>query len=434
LTVPSTTAPMRGLRWIAFVALLVAVLLAAIGLFLRHAHLQTVRNWTDAQAIATVNIVRPKREQQSSNLALPGNIQAWFEAPIYSRVSGYIKNWSYDYGAKVKKGAVLATIIAPDLDARFAAAEARLKAAQADVMVQQAKYDYAKSTFERWASAPTGVVSVQEREDRRGQYGSAHANLQASIANVSAAQGEVNRLGALEGYKEVTAPFDGYVTARETDVGALINAGSGIGGGSGPELFRVADIHEMRIYVQVPQALSAGIHPGMAAELHLPQYPDRMFSATVATTAREVNLSSRTLLVELRAPNPNGVLQPGSYAEVSFQEVPDSRALTIPTNALLFREHGLEVAVVDQHNKVALRHVTAGRNFGTEIEIVKGLDPSDRVIAGPPDSIAAGDLVQIRQQADATSFQNDYAIRRWHGGNLDRTPTSLGRQADDLRG
>jgi RND family efflux transporter MFP subunit len=395
LTASPTAAPIPGLRRIGLAALLLAMLIAASGLFWRHEHLQTVQNWTDSQAIPTVGIVRPKQELQSSNLVWPGNVQAWYEAPIYARVSGYIKDWYYDYGAKVKKGAVLATIIAPDLDGQFAEAEARLKAAQADVMVQQAKYDYAKSTFERWANAPTGVVSVQEREDRRGQYGSAQANLQASIATVSARQGEVNRLSALEGYKQVTAPFDGYVTSRETDVGALINAGSGIGGGSGPELFRVADIHEMRMFVQVPQALSAGIHPGMAAELHLPQYPDRMFAATVATTAREVNLSSRTLLVELHAPNPGGVLQPGSYADVSLKEAADIHTVVIPTSALLFRENGLEAAVVGQDNKVALRHVTAGRNLGTEIEIVKGLVPSDRVIDDPPDSIAAGDLVHI---------------------------------------
>ncbi len=387
---------MRTLRRVGIAALIVALLLAGIGIFWRHEHRQNVQQWTKAQSIPTVAVVKPSHGPPTFELILPGDVQAWYEAPIYARVNGYIKDWYFDYGAKVKKGTLLADIIAPDLDAQYAGAQARLRAADADVLVKQAEYEYAKTTYERWKNSPVGVVSDQEREDKRGSYGSALASLGAAKAMVSADQGDVDRLGALEAYKRVTAPFDGYVTARETDIGALINAGSGIGGGSGPELFRVADVHEMRVYVLVPQAMSESIHPGMSAQLKLPQFNDRSFPATVATTAREVALSSRTLLVELHAPNPDGALQPGSYAEVHFKEAAPSDMVIVPTSALLFRENGLEAAVVGPGDKVQLKHVTAGRNLGTEIEILKGLAASDEVIYTPPDSIADGDAVRVQ--------------------------------------
>jgi RND family efflux transporter MFP subunit len=385
----------RRLRRLGIGALIVAILLAGIGIFWRYEHRGTVQQWTDAQAIPSVVVVHPTHGPATFELVLPGDVQAWYEAPIYARVSGYLKDWYFDYGARVKRGDLLAEITAPDLDGQYDAARAKLRAANADVLVKQALFDYAKTTYDRWKNSPIGVVSAQEREDKRGAYGSALASLNAAKELVMADQGDVDRLAALESYKRITAPFDGYVTARETDIGALINAGSGIGGGTGPELFRVADVHEMRVYVLVPQTMSDGIRPGMKAELHLPQFDRRSFPATVATTSRAIAMSSRTLLVELHAPNPDGLLQPGSYAEVHFIEPATADRVMVPTSALLFRERGLEVAVVGPDDKVELRRVTPGRNLGTEMEILSGVSPSDRIIYTPPDSVADGDLVHV---------------------------------------
>jgi RND family efflux transporter MFP subunit len=333
----------------------------------------------------------PKRGPEHSELILPGNVQAWYEAPLYARVSGYLKNWYFDYGARVSKGAVLAEIDAPDLDAQLAAARAQLKSAQADVNVKLAQKDFAQTTYERWKGSPKGSVSEQEIEAKGGDYASAVASLQAAQANVGVDKGNVDRLVALEGFKRIIAPFDGIVTARETDIGALINIGSG--GDNGPELFRVADVHEMRVFVPVPQQVSAGIHDGLTASLYLPQFGQRAFPATVATTARAINVSSRTLLVELHAPNPDETLPPGSYTEVHFKLGAPSDTVLIPTSALLFRQNGLEVAVLGADDKIQLKRVIAGRNLGTEIEIAGGLALSDRVVDTPPDSLAAGDLV-----------------------------------------
>ena len=206
-------------------------------------------------------------------------------------------------------------------------------------------------------------------------------------------------LQALEGFKKILAPFDGVVTARETDIGALINVGSG--NNDGPELFRVADIHEMRVYVQVPQQLSAGIRQGLTAELHLPQYPDKIFKATVATTSSAINQSARTLLVELHAENHNDELQPGAYAQVTFELPSDPNIVHVPTSALIFRERGTEIAVVGPDDKVELKPVKIGRNLGTQVEILSGLSPTDRVINSPPDSLSAGDKVRIAGQQSA---------------------------------
>jgi RND family efflux transporter MFP subunit len=214
---------------------------------------------------------------------------------------------------------------------------------------------------------------------------------------------------ALESFKRIVAPFDGVVTARETDVGALINAGSG----TGPELFKVADVHEMRIYVHVPQTLSGGLTVGQKAELRLPQHPNRKIEAVVATTSQAINQSSRTLLVELHADNPLGALQPGTYAEVHFQIPPNPEVVTLPTSALLFREDGLQVATLTAGDTVALKPVKIGRDLGTAVEIVSGLTPTDRVIDSPSDSIAEGDAVQVandRKIADMAARSNPESL------------------------
>jgi RND family efflux transporter MFP subunit len=395
---PKPTGPppsSRSLRRFGLVAVAAAVIIAAVGILERRGHEAEVKQWTQEQAIPTVALISPQHGASTKRVALPGTVQAWYDASIYARVPGYLKDWYFDYGAHVKKGDVLAEIETPDLDAQLAAAQAKLNSAQAVVLVRQAEKQFAETTYERWRSSPKGVVSEQEQESKQADYNSAVARVRAAQAEAVADQGEVDRLQALEGFKKILAPFDGVVTARETDIGALINAGSG---NNGPELFRVADIHEMRVYVQVPQQLSAGIRLGLPAELHLPQYPSKSFKATVATTSSAINLNARTLLVELHAENTDDELQPGAYAQVTFELPSDPNIVQVPTSALIFRERGTEIAIVGPDDKVELKPVTLGRNLGTEVEILSGLSPSDRVINSPPDSLGAGDTVRIAGQ------------------------------------
>ncbi len=386
----------RALGWIVVMSAMTAAIAAAASGFLeRRRHEAEVSHWTKEQAVATVAVIAPTPGAKVRELVLPGTVQAWYEAPIYARVNGYLGMWYFDYGAHVKKGDVLATIETPDLDAQLAAEKAKLEAARAEVKVREAEKKFAQTTYERWKNSPKGAVSVQEVESKEAEYYTGIARLNAALSDVNADQGNVNRLEALESFKKITVPFDGVVTARETDIGALINAGSGTGGGSGPELFRVADIHKMRIYVQVPQALSADIRKGLTADLHLPQYPERTFEAAVATTSSAINIAARTLLVELHAENPESLLQPGAYAQAVFELPGNPAEVRLPTSALIFREHGTEVATLAPDNKALIKPVTLGRNLGTEVEILKGVTLADRVINSPPDSLANGEIVKI---------------------------------------
>ena len=407
----------RTLRRAGVATLIVAIAAAVTGILMRWHHDTAVKRWTDTQAVPFVSYVMPQRDGAASRLILPGDVEAWFDAPIYARVNGYLKNWYFDYGAHVKAGQLLAEIDAPDLDASFAAAKAKLVSSKAAVNVREAELEFAKTTFERWRSSPKGVVSVQETTAKRGDFESATARLNAALADVNVAQGEVDRRQALESFKRVTAPFDGVVTERNTDIGALINAGSGVGGGSGPVLFRVADVHEMRTFVQVPQRISADIREGQKADLFLPQFPDKSFPATVATTARSINLSARTLLVELHAANPEGLLQPGSYAEVHFKLPPDPNVLSLPTSTLIFRGHGLEVAVIGQDNRIEVKKISIGRNLGSRVEVLSGLSPSDRVVISPSDSLAAGDFVRIAGGATADEKQPEAGAEMQNNSN-----------------
>jgi RND family efflux transporter MFP subunit len=382
----------RALRRVGLATAALAAVAAAAGILLRQGHEAAVAKWTDAQAIPTVAVIAPEHNGVDDMLTLPGTIQAWYESPIYARVNGYLKNWYVDYGAHVKKGDVLAEIDAPDIDAQLAAAQSKLNSAKALVKVRESEQQFAQSTYVRWRDAPKGVVSVQEQEAKQADYGSAVARLNANEADADADQNDVDRLQALEGFKKIIAPFDGTVTARETDVGDLITAGSGT---NEQQLFRVADTHKMRIYVRVPQQESAGIQPRLTAAMHLPQYPDKTFRATVVTTSNAINVNSRTLLAELQADNRQGLLQPGAYAEVEFELPSNPQVMRIPTSALLFREHGLRVATVGPDNKVEVKAVTLGKNLGTNVEVLSGLAWSDRIINSPPDSLAAGDTVHV---------------------------------------
>ena len=394
--------PPRGkkkTRWIAPVAVLVALGIAIAGILLRRHQEGEVTKWTVEQAVPTVATIQPKQGVSGQQLVLPGDIEAWYEAPIYARVSGYLKNWYFDFGAHVQKGQLLADLDAPDLDAQLAAAKAKLASAEAQVKVRDAERQFADTTYARWRDSPKGVVSEQETESKKAEYGSAVARYNAAVADANVNQSQVDQLTALEAFKRILAPFDGVVTARNTDVGALINAGSGVGGGTGPQLFRVADVHEMRVFVQVPQEMSSGMRAGLTAELVLPQYPDKTFKAVVATTAEAIAKTSRTLLVELHAGNLDNLLQPGTFAQVHFNLPNNPSTLRIPTSALIFREDGVQVAVLGPDNKVEIKQVKLGRNLGTEFEVLKGLTSSDTVINSPPDSLSPGEVVKVAKDS-----------------------------------
>ncbi|MEA2918894.1 MAG: hypothetical protein QOJ15_10975 [Bradyrhizobium sp.] len=371
------------------VALVIAV--AVEGIWHRQSQEKAVAAWTDAAAIPAVDVVYPTQSAPGQQVVLPGDIHAWYEAPIYARVNGYLKNWYFDFGAQVKKGQVLADIDTPEIDAQLAAAKAKLNAASAAVKVRDAEAQFAKTTYARWRDSPRGVVSVQEREAKQADYQSGIARFNAAKADMAMAQADVDRLESLQSFKQVVAPFDGTVTARETDIGALINAGSA----GNAQLFSVADTHKVRVYVKVPQRLTGNIHRGLTAELRLPQYPGRVFTAKATTTTRSVNTSSRTLLVELQADNLDGLLQPGTYVEAQLNLPGDPNTMLIPSSAILFRQHGLEAAVVGDDDKITLKKISLGRNLGVQVEVTEGLTPSDRIVDSPPDSLGAGDVVRI---------------------------------------
>jgi RND family efflux transporter MFP subunit len=390
-SVPAKRQPRKMPRLLSVGAVALVMAVAIDGILHRQSQEKAIAAWTDAAAIPTVNIVHPTKGAPEQQVVLPGDIHAWYEAPIYARVNGYLKNWYFDFGAQVKKGQVLADIETPEIDAQLTAAKAKLNAASAAVKVREAEAQFAKTTYARWRDSPPGVVSVQERETKQAEYESGLARLNAAKADMAAAQAEIDRLQSLENFKQVVAPFDGTVTARETDIGALINAGSA----GNAQLFSVADTHKVRIYVKVPQRLTGNIHRGLTAELRLPQYPGKVFTAKATTTTRSVNTSSRTLLVELQADNPDGLLQPGTYVEAQLNLPSDPNTMLIPSSAILFRQHGLEAAVVGDDDKVTLRKISLGRNLGVQVEVTEGLMPSDKVVDSPPDSLGSGDIVRI---------------------------------------
>jgi len=382
---------------VAIVAVLAAAGIAVAGILWRHQQEGEVAKWTTEQAIPVVATITPNQGVTGQQIVLPGDVEAWYEAPIYARVSGYLKDWYFDFGAHVTKGQLLAEIDAPDLDAQLAAAKARLKSAEAQVNVREAERNFAQTTYARWRDSPKGVVSEQETEAKKAEFGSSDARYKASLAEANVNQSQVDQLTALEAFKRIVAPFDGIVTQRNTDIGALINAGSSAS--NGPQLFRVADVHEMRVFVQVPQEISSNMRAGLTAEMMLPQYPDKTFKAVVSTTSEAINKTARTLLVELHADNTDNLLQPGTFAQIRFNLADSPGTLKIPTSALIFRENGPQLAILGKGDKVELRAIKLGRNLGTEFEVLAGLSASDQVINSPPDSLSQGEQVRVSKDA-----------------------------------
>jgi RND family efflux transporter MFP subunit len=368
----------RHLKMFGLVVLIAAICSAAWGIFSRDQAETSLASWTDQQAIPTVSVALPRTDTAARALVLPGDVQAYYDAPIYARVSGYLHSWSQDIGAHVKAGQSLGIIDTPDLDQQLAQA-------QADLATARARASLADLTAQRWhALLANNSVSVQSADEKQGDALAERAQVNAQLAHV-------DQLRALKSFARLTAPFDGVVTARNTDVGALINAGSS----AETPLFRVADVHEMRIYVRVPQVYASELHQGMPAWITQPQYPGQIFKATLQTTSQSVAASSRTVLVELMAANPGGKLWPGTYGEVHFDLPPDQAVLRVAASALIFRSHGAELATIGPDGRLVMKLVTIGRNLGEEIEITGGLEAADKVVTTPLDTLENGETVRL---------------------------------------
>jgi RND family efflux transporter MFP subunit len=374
----SPDTPWRAPRW-ALIALGLAALLAVWGILSRLSARTALEHEAARAAVATVATTHPTRGPASDTVELSGNVQAFYAAPIYARTSGYLKSWYTDIGTAVKKGQLLAEIDTPEVDQQ-------LRQAQADLATAQANYQLARTTDERWQGLlATQSVSQQDADQRAGDAAAKAAAQQSAAANVA-------RLRDMESFKRVVAPFDGVVTERNTDFGALINAGQ-----SGTALFRVADTHRLRVYVSVPQAYAADIQPGLTAALEFADRPGQRYAAAVSSTAHALDPATRTLQVELQIDNARGELLPGSYAQVLFTLSAPASTLRVPVNTVLFRTQGLQVATLDGDHRVHMKTITQGRDFGTEIEVLTGIEPGDTLVVNPPDSISDGSPVRVAE-------------------------------------
>ncbi|HEY3793733.1 MAG TPA: efflux RND transporter periplasmic adaptor subunit [Bradyrhizobium sp.] len=380
-TEPSSPVSRRKLSIFGVVAGIAAVLVVVTGIRAREDSDARLRDWTDNQAIPTVAVVLPDAKILHATIDLPGRLEAYYRAPIFARVSGYLKSWSADIGARVKAGQVIAEIEAPDLDQQLLQARADLASQQASAKLSEATLNRRKTLI------ASNFVSMQEIDERT-------ADLSNKRAAVNSGQANVERLEALAGYKKITAPFDGVVTSRDTDVGALINAG----GGSGPAMFVVSDIKKLRVYVNVPQNYVPEIKIGARAVISMPEYPNRTFDATVEASSQSVDVSSGTTRMQLALDNSGGELMPGGYANVRLSLARDGVPLHIPASALIFNQNGLRVATVGSDDKVVFKTVTIARDLGRDIELASGLAAEDRIIVAPPDGIADGDQVRVAGQ------------------------------------
>jgi RND family efflux transporter MFP subunit len=413
---PAEPPPRRSRTLRVTVLLILAVLIvAAVVFFGINARIQTaaaVKETTRELAIPAVSIIHPKPGAMKDEVVLPGNIQAFTDSPIYARASGYLKQWTVDIGGHVKAGQVLATIEAPELDQQVRQAKATIQQTQASldqaIANQQqgkANEEIARVTAQRWQNlVAKGAVSKQENDQYQAQYQAQVANLHAldqaisaARSNITAAEANLSRLEEMQNYELVKAPFDGIITARNVDVGALINAGNG---GVAQELFHLAATTKLRVYVSVPQADSRATAPGIGAYLTLAEFPGRHFTGQLVRTSGAIDPATRTLLTEIDVDNASGELRPGAYAEVHLQIPEGSRALILPVGSLIFRSEGLRVGVV-RGNKAVLVPVILGKDYGNEVEVVSGIGENDQVISDPPDSLITGAAVQVVPSSDS---------------------------------
>jgi membrane fusion protein, multidrug efflux system len=377
----------------------VAIGVAVSGVTNRAKSREEIAAWTNEQAVPTVRVVEPERGPTETHLTLPGNMSAYNTSSLFARASGYIAAWNSDIGAHVKKGDVLATISAPDLDQQLEQAKAQLVQLQAAVEQAQATADLGRVTAQRTARlVAQGWSSAEQGDTDHLTAASRTAALAVAQANVTAQQAAVSRLVELTKFEQIKAPFDGVVTSRTINIGDLVNAG----GNSGTAMFQVSDIRRMRIYVNVPQGFLGELKPGIKATLHLPGQQET-FEAELSSTSNALTTNSRTALIELQADNPHGKLWPGAFAEVQFHIPSDANTLRIPATALVFTAQGMRVAALDQRDKVTLKPVMIGRNLGNRVEIETGLALTDRLIDNPPESMQTGDVVRIADGEAKTS-------------------------------
>jgi len=359
------------------IALLAAIGAVMWGVTTRTRALGVVAQETREMAVPAVAVVTPTHGAPQEEIVLPGTMQAFTDAPIYARTNGYLKRWYVDIGARVGPGQLLAEIDTPELDQQ-------LQQARADLSTTQANARLAQTTAERYRDLiKSDSVSRQDLDNANG-------NLEAREAAVESARANVKRLEQLQAFRRIEAPFAGVITARNTDIGALIDSGS-----NAKELFHVAAVHRLRVFVNVPEVYSRAARPGLAADLTLKEFPGRRFTGTLARTASAIDVASRTLLTEIDVDNARNELLPGSYAEVHIKLPSATTTLQLPVDALIFKGEGQQVATVDAQNRVALVPVTSGRDFGDLVEILSGLTGDERVISNPPDSLAAGDTVRV---------------------------------------
>jgi RND family efflux transporter MFP subunit len=369
---------LRRLRLAGGALALLAVGIVAHGMVTRTAQNSRLQALTEAQAVPTVAIVSPTTTQDHASLDLPGRLEAYIRAPIYARVPGYLKSWKHDIGDKVKAGDVLAEIDTPDLDQQ-------LTQARADLSVAQANAKLAQISAERWQSlANTDAVAKQDVDQRT-------FTLNANIAQVKAAQANVDRLLAEAGFKHLIAPFNGIDTARDTDIGALIN----VGAAGGSELFVVSETSKLRVYLNVPQNFVPSVPPGTQATIRVPEHPDKTYSGTVEASSQAVNANTGTTLMQLIVDNSAGEMMPGDYASIHLQIADVAQVLRVPSSALIFDAKGLSIATVDVGNRVLLKPVSIARDLGAVVEVSSGLAPHDRVIENPPDGIGTGATVHL---------------------------------------
>ena len=377
-----SSGPQKGARYLALAIVILLIVAAVVGFSSRFGERRALAKETEELAVPSVVVIQPKTEPPRQELVLPSTLQAFTQSPIYARTNGYLAHWYKDIGSKVIKGEPLADIETPEVDQELSQARAARSQAEAQLGL-------AKSSAERWETLrKMDAVAQQEADERSSSYTQGQAALASATANV-------RRLEQLESFKHIYAPFAGTIIRRNTDVGALINAGNS---GQNQELFVIAQISPIRVYIDVPEIYAASVRPGVAAEIELTSLPGQRFGAKVARTADAIDPATRTLRTEIDVPNRDGKLYPGSYAQVHFGVKTATMRLSVPVNALLFRAEGTRAAVVGADGKVHLKPVVIGRDYGTDVEVLGGLDPSDSVILNPSDSLEEGQPVHATKE------------------------------------
>jgi RND family efflux transporter MFP subunit len=394
---PSGTPGGRGklLRWF-FVLFLIFAILGIFSVLQRRTEHQVLAQQTERMSVPFVSVIHATPINGASEMVLPGTLKAYVESPIYARTNGYLKNWYKDMGSRVKSGEILAEIDTPEVDQQLAQARAELTTAQANLSLSGI-------TATRYQDLlKTESVSHQDADNANG-------DLAAKRAMVQSAEANVKRLEDMESFKRVYAPFAGVITQRNVDPGTLINAGNG--GSATKQMFDLAQIDPMRVFVAVPQALGPSIRLGTKACLSLSEMTGRTFCGTVVRTANAIDPATRTLLTEVDVPNPAGALLPGAYAQVHFDVHISGHNLSLPINSLLFRPEGTMAAVVGTDSKLIMKSITIGRDFGNAVEVLEGIDPSDRIVINPPDSLQEGEQVKVTPESPEAAPKPDQAQR-----------------------